>query len=203
VATVSRGSQTTQSRKPVSQAKVTGVTLTDKVEAEKNVEHPVVYISTEGKNGAWLRSPDPIYGDGGRVVKYDNGLRIEFTEGISNPYYASNPIHKKTIAEIDRIIDENWPIVHDLGLKRLEQGAPVPPLRKWDKLSLDAIKVALTANFSDNYDDNVRILEAGVRYELSKDKPRRDVVKVLEAMVGVEAAEASAQIDALDVEVEA
>lgn len=201
MATVSRGAQTTQTRKPVSAAANAGVTLSDKIKQEKDVEQPVVYISTEGKNGAWLVSPEPIFGDGGRIVRYDAGLRIDFTEGISNPYYTSNPMHRQFVERVDKLIEEGWPIVGDLGLERVKQGDPLPPLRKWDKLGLDAIKTALTANFTENLEDNVRVLEAGVRYELSKKNPRKDVIKVLEAMVNLEAAEAAADVDALDVEV--
>lgn len=201
MATVTQGASTTSTRNAASRHKVAGVTLTEKVEKENAFEKPVVYVSTEGKNSAWVIPPVPIYGEGGRTIGLDEGVRMEFFNGISTPYYLSNPVHRKHVERIDKLIEENWPIVHVLGLERKENGQPLPPLRKWDKLGLDAIKVALTANFTDNYEDNVAILEAGVRYELSKKQPRKDVVKVLEAMVTLEAAEAAEDEDALDVEV--
>lgn len=201
MATVTRGARTTQTKSATAPARPVNV-LQEKIAAEKDVEQPVVFVSTLGKDGAFVSSPEPKHDQStGRFIGMDNGVYVRFTNGISDPYYMSNPIHRKQVEVIRSKIEENWPVVHDLGLQELKPGSPPPPLKRWDAIDLESIKIALTANFVEELDKNLALIEAGARYELSKDKPRKDVVQMLEGLRLQVSAEGGSDADALDVEV--
>lgn len=199
MATVTRGAQTTQTKQAVGPAKL--VAITEKIKAEQGVEQPIVYISTEGKDGAWIVNPEPLHdANNGRFIRMEPGVYLRFTNGTSDPFYLTNPVDRNAVKLIDKLIDENWPQVHVLGLKRLDPGQPAPPLQRWDRMDLESIKIALESNFGDDSAANVRVCEAGVRYELAKDKKgvRKDVIALCEALAATEVATAS-DVDPLNV----
>lgn len=200
MANVTRGARTTETAKAKAEKPALTV-LQEKVKKELDVEQPVVFISTLGKDGAWIKPPNPLHdASNGHYIGMEPGVYLRFTNGISDPFYLSKPEHARAVKVIRDTIEQGWQVVEDLGLEEVKAGDPLPPLKKWDTADLETIKVALEANFGDDFAENERKLEQGVRYELSKKQPRKDVLQLLEGLRLSAAAEAG-DADALDVEV--
>lgn len=173
--------------------------LGDILAKEAEGEKPVAYVSRKGADSAFLIPPGPKYSAAGTQIGWDTGIHLDFGGvGVTKPYFPeSNPVHRAEVERIDAMIEENWPIVVDLGLEKLAPDAPKPPFSKWDKTSAAAIKVALAVSFDDDdHDANVELVKAAARYEAAN-LNREDVLAVLDGLLATEAG----QSDAYDVEV--
>jgi hypothetical protein len=144
-------------------------------------------VSTKGADSAYVIAPGPLYNASGVQIGNEPGVHLDFRGvGVTGPYFLDQPEHVADMKRIDKLIEENWSIVQDLGLKKLEPEAPRPPFRKWDKLSAGAIKVALAATLDDDHNENVRLIKDAARYEIANEN-REDVLGVLDSILVSEA----------------
>lgn len=171
--------------------------LREVIAAEDAGEKPTAYISRNGHDAAWLIPPGPRW-EGGRNVGWDPGLHVNFRGvGVTEPRFPeSNPIDRQYCERVDQFIKTNDPIIHELGLSRLEPEAPRPPFAKWDALSAPAVKVTLSSLLGDDHDDNVKYVKECARYEIANQN-RDEVLAVLDGLMATEAAVS----DAFDVAV--
>lgn len=198
MADVKKGGMTTATKRPERSSVKT--TLRDRIASEDSGEKPVGYVSLAGADGAWVLPSKPIYGDRGQYLGMDDGVHLDFQGlGVTQGFYLSNPVHASLVERVDELIESNHPIVHELGLRRLEAEAPRPPFRKWDTTSRDALKITLKTILGDDAEENVKMLKECVRYESARDEPRDDVIAMLEAMAAGEAVEVEADVFAAGV----
>lgn len=200
MANVKKGGVTSSNRAAKSKTKILR-----EVQSELEGEKPVAFISRTGADRAWLIPSQPIHGANGQYLGMDEGLHVDFGGvGITRGYYLSNPVDADQVDRIRAFIQTNHPLIHELGLEERTPEQPLPPLKKWDTLNLNAIKVALLADFGDDHEGNVAVLKQGVRYELQRPEhiggPRKDLIAMLEALAATEEVETDAFAEDSEVE---
>lgn len=155
-------------------------------------ERAVHYVGRTGH--LWTVPPE----QGGVLLDFGRG-------GMTKPYYPAK--YAKDAAEVAHI--DEWmnaggfmnPTVEKYGIAKVDPNTPVAPLKRWDELKPPAILVALEANFEDDHDKNMAVVEAGIRYELSKPEvdQRDDLLEMLNALLE---GEEQAEEGELDIEIE-
>jgi hypothetical protein len=173
--------------------------LSTVLEAEDQKEKPVAYISRKGADGAFVVPAGPIYNAGGVQIGWDPGVHLDFRGvGVTGPLYPESKAEdRKMVERVDRIIEEGWQIVEDLGLERLAPEAPRPPFAKWSSTSASALKVTLSVLFDeDDHDKNVELVKQAARFEKATED-RADVLAMLDGLLASEAG----QSDEYEVEV--
>jgi hypothetical protein len=174
---------------------VSGGPSANRIKAELKLdakERGVVYYGDA--DHLYLYPPREVFRPDGRR-EYDHGLYIDFGgNGMTLPRFPEkNRQDREWCERVDEAIADHHPDCVQFNIRRADQDQPPKPCARWDKMSVEAIRVFVDANLEDDHEANVSFVKGCCAYEVSrKEDCRDDVLGVLDGMLTTEASLTSA-----------